>query len=342
MNKFNCVDPMTVSAKKAFQEVSTDPAVGWSVMDVLLFAGNNPIGVGAYAASAVIASTCKALSLKTPKWLDKMPRLKRVVGDDRTPMRAGGIASLVMMTLAAIELSPLVALTSLSFAGGYFKTGQSLSEARRAAENPAAENGPMPSIGRLMYQRPDMYIAVGFVMAGLLAGGASLYALPAIAAGCAIGLRNIVKKKPEHAHHPKLVYGLASTFFSYVGFAAGLPVIGVAHAMGAAIFLKVESDITPGGFKQVIKDVFGPAKRLLSGRSHGKDKGKKQIRETAATAAVAPIRIESLTALTKQSVRAPFTAQAFKACPAKMPEEDTIVPKLPATSTAPAPSHRAP
>ena len=79
--------------------------------------------------------------------------------------------------------------------------------------------------------------------------------LPLLAAGAGVALYNTVKNKPGYAGHPKMHYCAFNAFSGLVGLGNGnfLPALS---ALNSSVYMAVaESQITPGGFRQVVKDI---------------------------------------------------------------------------------------
>ena len=72
------------------KHVVLDPGIAYTTADVLLFAGTNPVGLGAMLTATGVAATLKTAAVLQPSFLDKHPRVKKLVFDDRTPLRAAG------------------------------------------------------------------------------------------------------------------------------------------------------------------------------------------------------------------------------------------------------------
>src|SRR5262245_54803773 len=96
--------------------VIIDPGIVYTSADVLLFAGANTVGLTAMLAATGLAASLKALSIIQPKFLDKYPKISKVAFDDRTPLRAGGMALLVVGGAAISTGAFLPAAASLLFA----------------------------------------------------------------------------------------------------------------------------------------------------------------------------------------------------------------------------------
>ncbi len=261
------------------KHVVLDPGIAYTTADVLMFAGTNPVGLGAMLTATGIAATLKTAAVLQPSWLDKHPRFKEFVFDDRTPLRAGALALLVVAGATVASGAWLPAAASFLFAAANFTLAESISKKHIAdvKDKPAAV--PKKGIARAaeivatIFKRPDIYLNAGFALAGLMAGGAALFILPVVAVAFVIGVKNSIQNRPEHEGHPKLLTGGAAAAFAGIGQANGHGLIAGAHLLNAVVLAEMERRITPGGAKQIFKNVLtAPLKLPLKLLGFGKDK----------------------------------------------------------------------
>lgn len=249
--------------------VILDPGIVYTSADVLLFAGTNPVGFGAMLTATGIAAGLKGTAVMQPKFLDKHPKVKAFIHDDRTPLRAGAVALLVVAGTAFSGGMMLPAAASLLFAVANYRLAESISkqhveaEARKAAENEGKPKNKAKEFAKALFTRPDFYLNAGFACAGLMAGGAALFVLPLVAVAFGVSIRNALKGKPEYAGHPKMITGTAAGVFAGIGHANGHGLIAAAHALNAIVLMEMERRVTPGGFKQIAKDMAESSLRLL-------------------------------------------------------------------------------
>lgn len=257
------------------KHVVLDPGIAYTTADVLMFAGTNPVGLGAMLTATGIAATLKTAAVLQPTWLDKHPRFKQFVFDDRTPLRAGSLALLVVAGASVASGAWLPAAASFLFAAANFTLAESISKKHIADEKDKAPAVPKKGIARAadivvtMFKRPDIYLNAGFALAGLMAGGAALFILPVVAVAFALGVKNSIQNRPEYQGHPKLITAGAAGVFAGIGHANGHGLIAGAHLLNAVVLAEMERRITPGGAKQIFKNVLTAPLKLFG---YGKDK----------------------------------------------------------------------
>ena len=196
-----------------------------------------------------------------------------------------------------------------------------------------------------MVKRPDMYLNAGFALAGLMAGGAALFILPVVAVAFVVGMKNTLQNRPEHTMHPKLITASAAGLFTGIGHSSGHGLIAAAHALNTVVLVEMERRITPGGGKQIIKDVLGGIRKILSFQSPFKKDEAPKVEEQPKVTVVQPTGTAPATGtVTVSSERVPGPElsaseldkvdlqEAFKAR-AKI--------QLPANENAPAPEQKA-
>ncbi len=251
------------SFKEVVREIATDPGVLWNICDTLLFATVNAASAISYGVATVVSAGCKACSETKPAFLKKYPKLAALLEDPRTPLRVGGLTSLLVAGIALASGGILPAITSTAFAVATFKVANSISEAMgyEAQKKEKTKKDPVwkQKLKKIMkhpaIKRPDLYASAGLMLAGMMAGGASLWALPLVAAGFLISTRNSIQDRPEHEAHPKAIFGLSAAIFAGVGATTGNWLPCAAHLVNIFVFMNIESRITPGGFKQVMTDI---------------------------------------------------------------------------------------
>ncbi|TNE29997.1 MAG: hypothetical protein EP349_05875 [Alphaproteobacteria bacterium] len=250
------------------QEVVTDPGVGFGVRNALLFAANaNAVGLGATLIAASIATITKTLSVMQPEFLKKRPNLDRITRDSRTPLQAIALSLLVVGVTSLAMGAFLPAATSLLFAVANFNSAESIAARMRAEKFPDKKTDHGKGFKKFMnltFKRPDLYINVGTALSGLMAGGAAWIAFPAIALAFGISMYNAMNNKQECNGHPKIISAMATTVFAGIGFATGNFLPAISHLIGAGVLVNIESRVTPGGIRQVLKDIGNGIKSAVT------------------------------------------------------------------------------
>lgn len=259
--------PPQLTPKNFVKEVVFDPGIVFSVADVLLFAKTNPVGFIACLGATGIAATLKTLHLAQPKALASFPKIAGIAADSRTPLRASGLALLVVGGASITTGAFLPATAGFLLAVGNFRLAQSISDAMDAhkaaklrkeqgIEEPVAVKKPatLQRMATLAVTRPDLYINAGFACAGLMAGGAALWVLPVVAVSFGVSIKNILQNKPEYIGHPKALTAAAGFSFAGIGFAESHGLIATAHTINATILADAERRVTPGGLKAIVKN----------------------------------------------------------------------------------------
>ncbi len=259
------------------RHVALDPGIIYTGADILLFAGTNVLGLGATIAATGLAAGLKTLSIIQPEFLKKYPRITNIAFDDRTPLRAGGLALLVVGGAAVSGGTLLPAFASFLFAAANFRMAESISKHHKDEEAKKAlspEHKPDAiEVTIMMIKRPDLYLNAGFACAGLMSGGAALFVLPVVATAFGISVKNAVTGQPEHTGHPKMLTAASGAAFATIGHANGHGMIAIAHAMNAAVLLEIERRVTPGGVLQIAKDLASSGLKLISvGRKKAPEK----------------------------------------------------------------------
>lgn len=232
-------------------EIITDPGVGYGAVNSVLFASStNAFGLGVCLAATGIAVVFKALALIRPVFLEKHAALCGFFYDGRVSLRASAVALLIVGGMAFFNGDLLPAMTSLFFAIADFRLAESVFSAPKQYAG-----SEMQKMAALAFQRPDLYINAGFAAAGLMAGGAALWIFPVVAISFWVTMQNVLRGRPEYAGHPKIIAAGAALIFAVIGFLSGNFWPAISHIFSASILINVESRITPGGFRQVLRDV---------------------------------------------------------------------------------------
>lgn len=271
-----------MSKGKILKEVLTDIGVDFNIADTILFAaGTNVLGMTACLTALGVSALSKMLSVSRTGFAVNYPRLAQIILDSKTPLLTNVAA---MVTLGAVALAKgdwIPALSGFVFAVGDLRLAQSLESAALDKKNGAArsdnngENGTQSIFRRslsLLVKRSDIYFSAGFAISGLMAGGAAIWAMPVIAVATAVALKNAVQNKPEYAGHPKIISALARSVTVGAGIAAGNWLPTIAYIIYAVLLVDVECKITPGGGRQILRDIKTGVMDLCGGafiRHHG-------------------------------------------------------------------------
>jgi hypothetical protein len=267
---------------KILKEVLTDIGVDFNIADTILFAAStNVLGMGACLTALGVSALSKMLSVSQTDFAANYPRLAQWVLDSKTPLLTNAAA---MVTLGAVALAKgdwIPAVSGFIFAVGDLRLAQSLESAALEKNRlivPLDENREThtPSVFRrslsLLVKRSDIYFSAGFAISGLMAGGAAIWAMPVIAVATAVALKNAVQNKPEYAGHPKIISALARSVTVGAGIAAGNWLPTIAYIIYAVLLVDVECKITPGGGRQILRDIKTGVTDLCGGaiiRHHG-------------------------------------------------------------------------
>lgn len=242
------------------RHVVLDPGLAYTAADTLLFLGTNIVGAVSMVSAIAIATALKTISVLQPQFLDKHPRIKELANDDRVPLRAGGLAMLLVTGATLATGAWLPAAASFFFAIANFGLAESASKKHIDAENEKAaahKTQSMTEKAVALLKRPDIYLNVGFGLAGLMAGGASMMILPLVGAAFVLGAKNTMQGKPEYAGHPKLLTATAAVLFAGIGVATGHGLIAAAHLINGIALGEMERRMTPGGLPQILRDIKG-------------------------------------------------------------------------------------
>lgn len=268
-----------------------DPGLGFAVGNILLFAstGGLPGLIISTAAAALI--TANNIAQRYPDKISPDSRLGRLIHDPRTPNTITGsgllaIAAAGLITaltgpaglaaggaLAALKAAGpifwLSSFTGLSFAAANFGIAANLGSKDKKADAPKPKTrlGRLAHTAKLLLKSPDTYIAAGLMGMGLISGGWSMLAFPAVLSGYVRTIRNSMSGKPPHNGHPKIHYAAAGVVFSAVGLLSGNILPALSNMVATYAVSNVEARLTPGGFKQIWRDIkSGVARKLGRGR----------------------------------------------------------------------------
>jgi len=267
---------MSKSKIAVLKEVITDPGVGFCLGGVALFASTSVLGLAACAAAFGISAVAKTLSVSDTGFAQKFPKIAKVILDDKVPLLANSAAMLTVGVSALVSGAWIPAIAGLLFTVANANLAVSLDSAKRNAGKesvPDAADQKKFSFKRtmsLLVKRPDLYLASGLAVSMLLAGGAAIWAVPAVAAGFGVAFRNILQNKPESSGHPKLYTAAATAFSAGVGFVSGNWQPAIAYLMNSCIFINIERTISPGGGRQMLRDI----KNSFTGFFRGKKTAK--------------------------------------------------------------------
>lgn len=242
------------------RHVILDPGMAYIAADAMMFWGTNPVGMVAMAGAVGIAGALKAITVLQPKFAEKYPKVMQLAQDDRVPLRAGGLAMLLVTGATIATGAWLPAAASFFFAVANFGLAESASKRHIEQDRELAKpHAPLTLAQKAttLFKRPDIYLNIGFGLAGLMTGGAAMAILPLVGAAFVMGTRNTFAGKPEYAGHPKLITGAAAALFAGIGFMNGHGLIAAAHLVNALVLGEMERRMTPGGFKQIMKDIGG-------------------------------------------------------------------------------------
>lgn len=274
-----------------------DPGLGFAVGNILLFAstGGVPGLVISTAAAALI--TANNIAQRYPRLIKQKSRLGRLVHDPRTPNTITG-TGLVAITaaglitaltgpaglaagggvLAALKAAGptmwLSSFTGMSFAVANFGIAANLKNKDTAKPADKSRQTRLQKLGhtaKMLLRSPDTYIAAGLMGMGLISGGWSMLAFPAVMSGYVRTIRNSMADKPPHTGHPKIHYAAAGVVFSAVGLLSGNVLPALSNMIATYAVSNVEAKLTPGGFKQIWRDIKGGIAHKL-GRGKGAKK----------------------------------------------------------------------
>lgn len=239
-----------------------DPGFGFAVCNTLLFAsgGGIPLAVCA-AAAGTIAGTkfAEAYGL-----LGSGNALTRFLKDERTPLRLAGCAMGIVAGHALYAGLMLSAFVSISFGIFDFMAAEKIKNAK-AQFNAAAGNkttGLLAKAGNLVTSS-DSYVALGLSGAAVMAAPAvAVVTIPFVVAGAAVAIGNAARGKSESNGHPKIFSALACLGSGVAGlFIGGSALPAAAMAVAGLVYVRIESQITGGGFKKIVSDIVsGPGK----------------------------------------------------------------------------------
>ncbi len=249
------------TAIKIAKDVISDPAFGFNIGGILLFAGTGPVGLAATVGATLSVAAVNVIKTLNPAFLQKENKLTAFIKDPRTPLWLLTAAMTVVTGASFITGAPLIATA----AGAIFavadylcaeQVGRILKQQGKAPEQnaPPQKLNALQIIGKSL-KLPEPYLATGLMISGLMAGGLSALAFPLVLAGAGICIANTLKNNQEHVGHPKLFYSGAMGLFGAVGLATGNIFPALANIVSAVYMTKLEAQLTPGGAQQMLSDV---------------------------------------------------------------------------------------
>lgn len=240
--------------KPSFAEsIILDPGVPDSVSDTLLFAGAGPLALAVNCTAATLAILSSLAKRFEPKFLKKIPLVDKAFHNMRTTLHCDTAVNVFAAGLAAAAGQWLIAATA--FAGAYSNIPE-LDGIRHRDDKEYIENASMMT---LLLRRKDFWLGLNYGLATLLVGGASIASmatLPFIALATIVGIKNAKNHLPERTNHPKMIVAAAFLFAGIPAFFTGVGgiALGLSTIIAAVSFVANEVHVTPGGFRQVIKD----------------------------------------------------------------------------------------
>lgn len=262
-----------ISLRKTAKEVMGDPGVGFNACDTILYASVSPIGFWSCLVALGVSVAAKGTSMRAAQ---KPSRLRKFLGDYRTTLLSNSAALSVMGVASLLIGEPIPAAAGFLFAFGNWRIADSLAKAEREQKDPvyaALQEKKRQGLSRskklisLVFERPDLYIHSGAAVASLLSGMEAIFAAPVIGGAFLISLRNVWQGKPEHAGYPKVLAAAAAWVAAGVGIAHGNWLPALSGGLVGAVLINIETKITPGGGKQILRDIKGSMQKLF-GRKH--------------------------------------------------------------------------
>jgi len=255
------------------KEVLIDPGVDYNVGAMILFAAyTNVIGFIACSIALGISIVSKVLALSDTGFAKKYPRFCKILLDPKTPLLTNAAALAIISAVAFINEAWLPAASSFLWAVGDIRIAQSIEKANHDNEKKASLYGEynekqeqiqLKRTLALIFKRGDIYINGAACLSGLLAGGWAVLSIPILTLATAISLKNAIQNKPEYAGHPKIISAFAKSITTTVGIISGNWLPAIAFAIFAGIFVNVECKITPGGGRQILRDIKGGFANLI-------------------------------------------------------------------------------
>lgn len=251
-----------------------DPGFGLGVCGTFLFAGGNPVGVAGCMITTALIAGAKVLQIVNPAFMQQNAYLPRLIKDSRTPLRLLGLAMLTVLGATLVQNATdlwtvsssaaefvskgwltiiLPSIASASFAMANFRFAATTSVGSEIKQESAAPLTPK-HIAKLIALRPETYLSIAQIALGLVSGGASLLAVPFIASGFGLTLKNVLQNRPVYTGHPNMYFIGMTGVLAAVGFAAGNPLIGIGYIINTACLARITSMTTPGGLNRVYQD----------------------------------------------------------------------------------------
>lgn len=230
-----------MSKKEIIKEIITDPGIGFNTASLLFFSSfTTAVGFYACVLSLVVSVTLKIISLniKSNKNL--------IIFDQRLSLWLMSFVLTIISIDSLLITNFISALASSFFAISNIRVAESITKKGKDKET---------SIFYLILKRPDLYIFLGSIFSCLMAGKQSMILIPLLFASLFIALKNAWNLKPEHNMHPKIIMAFISFSSLLIGLYNHNILVGIAHGITGITYINIESHITPGGFKQVIKNL---------------------------------------------------------------------------------------
>ena len=256
------------------KEVLIDPGVDYNIGAMILFAAYiNVIGFAACSIALGVSIVSKVLAISDTDFAKKHPKFSKILLDPKTPLLTNAAALATISVVALINGTWLPAAASFLWAVGDIRIAQSIEKANHDKEkktSPSCENKEKQEQTQLkrtlslIFKRGDIYINGAACLSGLLAGGWAVLAIPILTIATIISLKNAIQNKPEYAGHPKIISAFAKNITTTVGIINGNWLPAIAFAIFAGIFVNVECKITPGGGRQILRDIKGGFTHILN------------------------------------------------------------------------------
>jgi|GEM_PF-4123496 len=236
-----------MSPRNIAKKIIGDPGISFTMADVFFFFSSTTF-IGFYACifALITSITLKYFSLNR-----KTGAKKLFIFDPRLSLWLISIVLFIVSVDSLLYTHFMAALTGSFFAIANIRVAESITKEEKTESH---------SIISLIIKRPDLYASIGTIFFCLSAGTETLVLLPIIFISLYISIKNSWKKLPEHNMHPKLLLALVSVFSIAIGIYNQNFSVATAHIITALAYVSIESHITPGGLRQVIKNV----KKLIS------------------------------------------------------------------------------
>jgi len=260
---------MMTNKSKAYivKEVIIDPGVAYTVGDTILFASlHSVVGFVACLVAMGVSIVSKTLSVSDTDFAKKNPRFAKIFFDPKTPLNACAASMFVVGAVALLGGAWIPAAAGFLWGVGVVRIAQSIEEAKRDKNKKTFSSDQnkekkKPSAFRrtmlLLAKRPDIWLCSGNAAAALMVGAAAIWMFPIIALAGVVAFRSAVQNKPEYVGHPKIIVGLIGAFNFAVGIVNGNWLPAAANVVYASVAVNIECRITPGGGRQIWRDIKG-------------------------------------------------------------------------------------